>query len=290
MKNKIEIIANGILAVGGIALGILFYSESDTRISCVMFSIALACILYQFLGGIDKDTSFQLGVLKFGGTAAILASFMFLLTAYIMPSQKAHLESEEDWLPIAVSDGRVLDVKFISGSDTIYVPENQKKDQYLSKRKNHRYKLNDRNDSEFSIEYENNSSGKTEQIGFIDTKSFKTKKLFNSVEIADKEEKIIQVFVLLPDSKDSCSTEGLKPSIDLPFEIKLLSPSRFAIITKSDSLFNEKHKNLNLVNRTGYIVPYSTNESYIVFLEQTGAPSRRYFTKWLTKKINHSLE
>lgn len=285
MKNKIEIIANSALAVSGITLGILLYNAADTRISCVMFSIALACILYQFLGGIDKETSFQLGVIKFGGTAAILAGFMLLLTTQIMPSKKSYIDAEENWLPIAISDGRIVDVKFISGSDTIH----KKKEEYINKRKDHRFKLKDRSDSEFSVEYESNSLGEMEDVGFIDTKSFKTKRLFNSIEIADKEEKIVQVFWLLPNSKDSCSTEGLKPEIDLPFEIKLLSPSRFAIITQSDTLFNERHKNLNLVSKTSYIVPYSTNESYVVFLEQTGPSSRRYFTKWLAKKISHPL-
>lgn len=290
MKNKIEIIANSTLAVGGIVLGIFFYDKSDTVISCVMFSIALASILYQFLGGIDKDTSFQIGVLKFGGTASVLACFMLLLTNYVMPSQQAYLEAEEDWLPIAISDGRIVDVKLISGNKTTPVPDSLKKEQYINKRKEHRYKLNDRGESEFSVEYEGGSSGKTELVGYIDTKSFKTKKLFNSVEIADKEEKVIQVFRLYPNIPDSTSTNKLKPAVDLPFEIKMLSPSRFAIITKGDSLFNERHANLSVARRTSYIVPHTVNESYIVFLEQTGDQNRRYFTKWLTKKINHTLD
>ena len=101
--------------------------------SLILFSIALACILYQFLGGIGDSNSFQLGAIKFGGAAAILIGFMFFLKKVVfVPTPELYkLEiSNKNWIPISIETGKIEPVTIKSGKQKMHFP-NQSYSKYL---------------------------------------------------------------------------------------------------------------------------------------------------------------
>jgi hypothetical protein len=79
MNTNHGLLANIILIGVGIICGSIFFIVEMKDLSLIFFSIALASILYQFLGGIGDTNSFNLGAIKFGGSAAILLGFMWFL-------------------------------------------------------------------------------------------------------------------------------------------------------------------------------------------------------------------
>jgi len=280
--KKIEIIANITLIVIGLLLGIIFFISDKMDLSLILFSIALACILYQFLGGIGEGNSFQLGAIKFGGAAAILIGFMFFLkkVVFVPTPEKYKLEiSDIDWMPVSIETGRIKTIKIKSGGQEEQFPDESKSD-YLNSRKNHEYQISDKANNQFSIELKSRPS---DTIGFVNINNFKTKRLYNKTVIAENE-KVMQIFTLKPEV-DSLNSSNKIETVSLPFEIKVFKNSRFSI--------EPYYMNLEVVKRTSYIVPANENESYVVFLEQANSGysnNSERFSKWLVKKIKHKME
>jgi hypothetical protein len=65
MNTSHGLLANIILIGVGIICGSIFFIVEMKDLSLIFFSIALASILYQFLGGIGDTNSFNLGAIKF---------------------------------------------------------------------------------------------------------------------------------------------------------------------------------------------------------------------------------
>ena len=207
MNKKIEIIANVSLIVIGLVLGIFFFISEKKDLSLILFSIALACILYQFLGGIGDSNSFQLGAIKFGGAAAILIGFMFFLKKVVfVPTPELYkLEiSNKNWIPISIETGKIEPVTIKSGKQKMHFP-NQSNSKYLENRKKHEYQISNINNSQFSIELK---STPQDTVGFIDINNFKTKGLYNKTVIAEDERRI-QVFSLYPERENQNSSKKL---------------------------------------------------------------------------------
>lgn len=284
--ERLGIIANIILIMAGIILGVVFY-EDHKDLSLIMFSIALASILYQFLGGIQEDNSVQLGAIKFGGSAAILIGFMFFFKKFIFVpnASEYNLEIYPDnkWIPISEETGAIKQISISNNKDTLQFP-NPKVNDHINSRKQHQYRLFEQNESNFYIAL-NNSSADT--VGTVNIHNFKTNKLFNQLKVSD-DEKRIQIFELYPEIPEKNSSRKLT-NIHLPFEIKVFNTSRFSILSD----YSKGLENREVVKRTSYIVPVSESESYIVFLEQADSEHRnldKRFSKWLVKKLERSLE
>ena len=179
MNNKIETIANITLAVVGLVLGIVFFMNEKKDLSLILFSIAIASILYQFLGGIGKENTFQLGALKFGGAAAILIGFMYFLKTFIfIPTPELfQLDiSDKNWIPVSTETGKIKTVIIKSGEQEMQFP--QSNSAYIEKRKKHEYQLSNRGNNQFSIEL---NSTPSDTVGFIDINNFKVTGLFNKI-------------------------------------------------------------------------------------------------------------
>ncbi len=282
MNKKIEIIANITLATIGLVLGIVFFLSEKKDLSLILFSIAIASILYQFLGGIGKENSFQLGAVKFGGAAAVLIGFMYFLKTFIfIPTPELYkLEvSDKNWIPISIETGKIKPVIIKSGEQEIHFP-NQSNSEYLENRKKHEYQISNKNNNQFSVELK---SKPTDTVGFVDINNFKVKGLYNKTVNADDETKI-QVFSLYPAIENQNSSKKIE-NIILPFEIKVFNTSRFSI--------EPFYKNLEVAKRTSYIVPFNEDELYIVFLEQansTDTIKTKRYSKWLVRKLKYKLE
>ncbi len=282
IEIEIETIANITLAIIGLVLGIIFFLLGKKDLSLVLFSIAIANILYKFLGGIGEGSTFQIGVLKFGGAAAILIGFMYFFKTFIfIPTPELYkLEiSDKYWMPISIETGKIKPVIIKSGPQEIHFP-NQSNSEYLENRKKHEYQISSKNDNQFSIELK---STPTDTVGFVDINNFKVKGLYNKIVNADDETKI-QVFTLYPDRENYNSSKKIK-NVSLPFDIEVFNTSRFSI--------KPFYKNLEVAKRTSYIVPFNEDELYIVFLEQansTDTIKTERYSKWLVRKLKYKLE
>ncbi len=282
MNKKIEIIANIALAIIGLVLGIVFFMSDKKDLSLILFSIAIASILYQFLGGIGEENTFQLGALKFGGAAAIIIGFMYFLKTFIfIPTPELYNLniSENNWMPISTETGKIKPVVITSGNQEIHVPE-PSNSAYIENRKNHEYQISTRNKNQFSIELK---STPTDTIGFVELNNFKAKGLYNKIVNADDETRI-QVFTLYP-GRENQNTSNKIMDVSLPFDIEVFNTSRFSI--------EPFYKNLEVAKRTSYIVPFNEDELYIVFLEQansTDTIKTEHYSKWLVRKLKYKLE
>ncbi|MTI30299.1 hypothetical protein [Xanthovirga aplysinae] len=282
MKNKVGVIANIILIIMGLTLGIVFFLMEDEKkdLSIVLFSIAIGSILYQFLGGVGESNSFQLGAIKFGGTAAVLIGFMFFLKKVVfvptVQGPELTVSPEKDWIPISTETGKIKPIIISNGKEEKIIPNLLDKS-YLNARKRHEYQLSNKNASQFSIELKSNL---TDTIGYVDIHNFRTRGLYNITEIA-KDSKVIQVFTLYPENVNKNSSMKLE-NVLLPFEIKVFNTSRFSI---EPFILNQE-----VVKRSSWLIPFSTDESYIVFLEQANSKDSVKFSKWLVEKLDHKLE
>lgn len=302
MKNKIEIIANSVLTAVGIVGGVFFAVKGDAGVSSVMFSIALACILYQFLGGISQDHSFQLGAIKLGGTAAVLIMFMYFLKTNIL-KDVLEIKPDTEWIAISSKTGETVNVTIKHNEEVVY-PKGEviSSDNSRSKQS---FKLVD-GDSTFILQ----PSLTDEQVGRINVKNDAPKSLFRKLS-PSLESGMIR-FYLTPDSKPTTGEnlqeiERRLPGLEwvnsnkkmnhstaartLPFEIKVSGAQ--VTITKNDGtvIANE-----DIVAQTCYIVPHKTENggicSYIVFLEQADHMKTRInvsYSKWLVKLVYHVL-
>ncbi|MEZ4957341.1 MAG: hypothetical protein R2825_27540 [Saprospiraceae bacterium] len=289
MSRNTELIANIVLIVIGLAGGIIFFMMEQKDLSLVLFSVALASILYQFLGGIGESNSFNLGALKFGGSAAILIGFMFFLKKVVFipsPENCKLIISEKGWIPISAGDGKTLSVSISNGAEQKVYPDSTDS----SKRKSQSFQIAEKDSSTFSVL----SNDEKEEIGYFNLSNFKTSTLYNKTEIDNESELTVRVFELNPDDPNNNSTLDRNELKSLPFEIRVHDASLFSILPK-DETKKPFYSDMEVVKKTSYLIPISNNESYIVFLEQAvniieppTYPKR--FSKWLVKKIKHKLE
>jgi hypothetical protein len=289
MKNRFEILVHVILIATGIIGGTVYFLNGERTLSGVFFSIALASILYQFLGGIGEQNNFNLGAIKFGGSAAVLAGFIYFLIKIVFvpgPEEYALKFSASNWIPIdAVSGNSIpLIVEGYLQKSTI-----DSTGVLLSKRKWQNFILEEDTSNLFSLKTDGQNS---EVIGQVKLQNLKSTSLFNKIEI-NNQEKEIKVFKLYPDSAELRSTKDLS-DLQLPFEIKVFQGSRFSILPldpgKAPFVDNEQ-----IVKRTSYVIPFTTGYAYIVFLEQARShikPNTNHerFSKWLVKKIDLRLD
>lgn len=290
MKNT-ELVANIALITIGIIGGITFYLFGLKPLSAVMFAIALASILYQFLGGIGDTNNFNLGAIKFGGSAAILIGFMWYLKFFGFAPTPENYKldiSEKNWIPIEKASGKTLQVKISNGNEED--PEEAIFPDSVSAqaRASHTYLVEEGKDARFYIKTPGQPS---ETVGQFSLSSFNCSTIFNKMEISD-DEKAIQIFTLYPDREDKNSTKDIK-NLNLPFEVKVFNESRFSILL-SDQPEQPFLDNAEVVRRTAYCIPVTQNQSYVLFLEQAVSyidstyPER--YSKWLAKKIDHTLD
>ena len=280
MNNRTELIANIILIAVGVICGTIFYIVQLRELSPVFFAIALASILYQFLGGIGDGNNFNLGALKFGGAAAVLIGFMYFLKSFVfvqsVDESKLNID-KEDWIPISAESGKSIEVTISNGKDTRVFPDS------TASRNTHSFTVTENEAKHFNVKV----LGYGESIGSFQISNLTTSTLFNEISI-DDEEKRIKIFTLYPDDPDQNSTADFE-ELSLPFEIQHYNKSLFRIRKDDEALID----GFEVVPRTAYLVPLSPTSSYVVFLEQAANNvSKKYpdrYSKWLVKRITLEL-
>jgi len=287
MNKKHELIANIILILTGIIGGTIFFFINAQKLCSIFFAMALASILYQFLGGIGDNNSIKLGVIKFGGSAAVLLGFIYFLHSNIFLMREVEedkiLYSEDKWIPINSETGKTLSPPLTveNGNQTDTFPESN----LGEKRRSHTFKIKENKDGNFIIY----TPDFTENVGYFELTDITSTSLYDNV-IIDNNETNVQIFVLKPDIANLSSTKFIK-SLNLPFEIKVFNESRFSISINNKPL--KDFKNREVVSKTSYIIPISENEMYVVFLEQaSNYISDKYperYSKWLVKKLKKTF-
>ena len=180
MNSKIETYGNIVLTIIGLVLGIVFFMTDKKDLSLILFSIAIASILYQFLGGIGKENTFQLGALKFGGAAAILVGFMYFLKTFIfiptVENYNLNIDPSENWIPISTETGKVKNVSITNGIESKNFPGTSGQ-KYVEARKKHRYQISNITSLKFGILLESTK----DTIGFADIYDFQTQGLYSRI-------------------------------------------------------------------------------------------------------------
>ena len=280
-KQKIEDVVLISLIIVGIGLGILFFKTGDKDLSPILFSIALASILYRFLGGIGNKDSFSLGALKLGGSAAVLMGFIFFLdqVAFIPSRENFELSvsPDENWVPLDLGTGEVKDVVISNGTGEEKKFPGPAQD--LQKRKNHRYKVSGQKDRFFVTL----SSNPADTIGYGEGTDLSISGLSAQAKVSENEG--MHIFTLYPYKRPNKSVQikEVKNS-ELPFEISVYGTS-FSIEMNGEKIM----QNIEVSRRKAFMVPVREGY-YIVIIEQADHvkdPKKDRFSKWIILKMEN---
>lgn len=125
-NNQLENIVIVALIIVGVGAGIYFRTQGDSQLAAVLLALALAAILYKFLGGNQAENSLSIGVLKFGGSAAVLGGFIWLLSEVIfdkdVPPTGERIVSvtpTTGWYAAELNSGVALPVSILLGDSIV---------------------------------------------------------------------------------------------------------------------------------------------------------------------------
>ena len=111
----------------GVGLGIYFRTQGDSQLAAVLLALALASILYKFLGGNRESNSLSIGVLKFGGSAAVLGGFMWLMSQVIFKNDPltasgaaVTVAPSTGWYAADLNNGAPVSVEVFLGDSAVY--------------------------------------------------------------------------------------------------------------------------------------------------------------------------
>ena len=127
-NTALENIVIVLLIALGVGLGIYFRTAGDSQLAAVLLAIALAAILYKFLGGNKESNSFSVGFLKFGGSAAVLGGFMWLMAQVIFKNEASVLPADArvsvspatGWYAADLNNGTPVPVEVLLGDSAVY--------------------------------------------------------------------------------------------------------------------------------------------------------------------------
>ena len=157
-QAKLENIVLILLIIVGVGLGIYYRTAGDNQLSAILFSLAFASVLYKFLGGMESDNSLSVGVIKFGGSAAVLGGFIWLLSQVIFKEDisptiaSANLnfavEPATGWYPADTKTGALIDLKLNAADTSIQLPLHNVRTDRI---KNRRFQLEQFEENHFYI-------------------------------------------------------------------------------------------------------------------------------------------
>lgn len=287
---KIELVVNSVLIIIGLVGGTLFYLYFDQNLSLIFFSISLAAILYQFLGGINEQNQFNLGAIKFGSSAAVLIGFMFFLKKFIFTDdQVVHPSielSSEEWLPVDKRTGEVVQIEIKAGDSILTLPEDMTEQlpayKLKVKEKDHR----------FYVELSNALSEKepiqkSRLVGDFTVKELKSHSLYNEIDLGDED---LQIFTLYKDqpTRNTSAKVGLEP--ELPFEVMVTKGGNFSVRNKQTGKMEIDTRAVN--KRTSFILKLDSKSIYLLMILQAHHEKEfiaENYSKWLVKKIEPTL-
>ena len=285
--QKLETIVILCMMVAGFVLGIIFYYDDQPAISAVMFAIALASLIYRFLGGIGDQNSFTLGAVKFGGSAAVIFGFMYGINTFIfsIPGVEVHapirVQPASGWVPVDLQTGRAVRVQ-ISQSDSLLY-EVAANAAWRSKRKTNELELAPGPDTN---EYYAIGEANGDTVGYTSLDQLAVDDLYRSLSLSTDRD--AYRFVLYPD-KEPRSSKSIEEIKELPFEVRLQNRARYRVFLGSKT---KPVASKVIVPRTGTLLEVpGSNEVYIVFIEQANSLEDNVpdFTRWIVIPLKKHL-
>lgn len=191
-QNTLENIVLVILIGLGIGLGILYRTKGDDQLSAILFSLAFAAVLYKFLGGSQEDNSLSVGVIKFGGSAAVLGGFIWLLSQVIFAGGAIDFPTagllnfrsvpSTGWYIADTKTGEPIQVNIEVGDSTLQLPMHKVRTDRLKTR---RYELNEFEKEHFALSPLGNSGDTLGQIYLDDIKGESVSGGFGELKASD---------------------------------------------------------------------------------------------------------
>jgi len=157
-QAQLENIVLIVLIIVGVGLGIYYRTQGDNQLSAILFSLAFASVLYKFLGGTQAENSLSVGVVKFGGSAAVLGGFIWLLSQVIFKESTPsiftgntldfQIEPATGWYAADTKTGTPIELKLAAGDTSLQLPFHEVRKDRI---KNRRYQLEEFEDSHFYL-------------------------------------------------------------------------------------------------------------------------------------------
>lgn len=270
--EKIEMIVIISLIIIGIVMGIVFYYDEKKDISAVMLSIALASILYRFLGGIGQQNSLAIGFLKLSGSAAVLFGFIYGLDQFIFVNEKPDsgikISPDKGWIPIDIVSGKVTKVSIEDSNNNKH--EFPTTDDYKQKIKKHEYTVYQER-TKFKIV----GTHTNDTIGYTKINNWIVDDIFQKIQLIENEDSYR--FTLIPDGPKS-STKSVEDVKELPFEIQVFGNARYKILI-DDSVISSKI----VMPKTGKLIPIPKSKKvYMAYIEQANfmPDTIENYSKW----------
>ena len=96
-----DLVIIGVIIFGLLVGIVLLLIKAAPIAVALFFSLGVTALIYRFLGGIDKDTTFMMGGFKVGGTLGALLGVMWLVNVSLV-----NVEPNADlWIPVHLIEG-----------------------------------------------------------------------------------------------------------------------------------------------------------------------------------------
>lgn len=107
-KSLEDSVLVALIVVGLAGCSYFYFQDGGKPLSAFFASFALSCVVYRFLGGIAQGTSFGMGFLKLGGSAAFILGCIWFLNTQVFVSRDSIILSMPQhtrWYPVRMDAG-----------------------------------------------------------------------------------------------------------------------------------------------------------------------------------------
>ena len=299
-QAKLENIVLLVLIAAGVSLGIYYRTAGDNQLSAILFSLAFASVLYKFLGGGGEQNSLSLGVIKFGGSAAVLGGFIWLLSQVIFVDEAAtglptdlnfRTTPSTNWYPADTETGAPTEVALQVGDSTISLPLHDINTEKIETR---RFELNEFEDGKFHVQHVGNQQEILGQVLLSDIKGN-----YKSLVGRCKEPAHIDLFKLYPNRGGQRSTAELENLLIKTEKREQIFPFPFVLRTYGTT-FSIKMRNdksvvtadKEIMQKNPILVEDTTGKcSWLVFpvhANLVNPDTYNHYSEWVVLKLERN--
>ena len=300
-QAKLENIVLILLIVVGVGLGIYYRTAGDNQLSAILFSLAFASVLYKFLGGMEADNSLSVGVIKFGGSAAVLGGFIWLLSQVIFKEKitplfsgaelNLQIQPSTGWYAADTKTGVPVDLKLSASDTTIQLPLH---DVRTDRIKNRRFQLEEFEDSHFYIMPVGNTEDTLGQVYLSDIKGKNISNKNGGLAIQD-----VFIFKLFPHKEGNRSSAEIEDILVKKGRRETVFPFPF-IIKAFGTVFSIKNRADNspilvdqeISQRHPIIIPQKQTDgttdywvAYVLHANMLSSDYMQHYMEWTVHRI-----
>ncbi len=300
-QAKLENIVLIILIITGVSLGIFFRTAGDNQLSAILFSLAFASVLYKFLGGMEADNSLSVGVIKFGGSAAVLGGFIWLLSQVIFKEEitpiiagaklNFQIEPSTGWYPADTKTGAPVDLKLSASDTTIQLPLH---DVRTDRIKNRRFQLEEFEDDHFYLMPVGSAEDTLGQVYLSDIMGKSIASQSGELDIQD-----VFIFKLFPQKEGNRSSSEIENMLVRKGRRETVFPFPF-IIKSFGSVFSIKNRADNspilldqeVVQKHPIIIPDTQLDgtidywiAYILHANMLSTDETQHYMEWTVHRV-----